>query len=103
MIDKQQLIAGIALGVLATIAAGKIFPQKEEEHAPMLQQPDLRLLQARMYGMTPDQLDRYNPAAQTGYLPQHRDAMLAAFMSLPRPARAEILNRLTVRGHQNAY
>jgi hypothetical protein len=96
-IDKTQLITGVALGVLATLAAGKLFPPQEPPR-PEMQQPDLRLLQGRLYGMTPDQLDMYNPAAQTGYLPQHRDAVLAAFMSLPRPARAEILNRMAQRG-----
>ena len=96
-IDKTQLITGVALGVLATMLAGKLFTPKEVPQ-PQLQQPDLRLLQGHMYGMNPDQLDMYNPAAQSGYLPQHRDAVLAAFMSLPRPARAQVLNHLFQRG-----
>ena len=102
MIDRGQLIAGVALGVLATLAANKLLtPTAQQDQSPHLQQPDLRLLQGRMYGLTPDQLDQYNPAAQTGYLPQHKDAILAAFMSLPRPARAEILNRISQRGPSN--
>jgi hypothetical protein len=100
--DKTQLITGVALGVLATLAAGKLFnPGAKDEQGPQLQQPDLRLLQGKLYGMTPDQLDQYNPVAQSGYLPQHKDAILAAFMSLPRPARSEILNRLAQRGTPN--
>lgn len=97
MVDKSQLIAGVALGVLATIAAGKMFGGKKEEEASIIQQPDLRLMQARMLGLTPDQLDKYNLSAQTGYIPQHKDAILAAFMSLPRPARSELLNRLALQ------
>jgi hypothetical protein len=57
-------------------------PQKKEE-APG--QSDARLLRARLYGMTPEQLDKFDPSSHSGYVPQNRNALLEAFASIPRP------------------
>ncbi len=95
MTDAKELAAGIALGILATLAVKGLVSNSAEpkEHSQPIQS-DLRVLRAKLYGMTPDQLDKYDLVSQTGYVPQSRNAILESFASLPRPSRADSLKHL---------
>jgi hypothetical protein len=94
-VDKTQLAAGITLGILATLAIKNLWgPSNPPALPPSLPQPEDRLARGKSYGLTPDQMDKTDLYGQTGYLPQHRAAILEAFATLPRPSRVEFIKQL---------